>query len=715
VWPVPCEVPYVILRKGMSFVVAGADGDIGDAPGQGLFFEDLRHLSKLIVRINGHSPSLLRAHSEDAEHVTYVLSNNKKIGDLAGHSLLVRRTRHLTGALREQLRIENHAVAACELEIEVELGADFRHVFLAHSATDDTSLRPTAVEPVWVDERRVRFRPRSGKRQRATIVQFRGDTPRSRAADGRVVFEGKLAPRGTWELEIHVETTHAGSAPVPRLGGSQPDGKERQLDGAVRDHPEPPKLEVDLESLRRAYDRAISDIEMLRMHGEHTAHLPVVAAGIPWFIALFGRDSLIAAYEMMIIQPELAKGTLMALARLQGTKTDASTGEQPGKILHEYRHARYEGPGGAWRFPYYGSVDATPLFLIVLSEYVRVTGDLGLAKDLWSHVARALAWIDEHGDLDGDGFIEYESDPETLENQAWKDSHDAYRYSDGRVARAPMSSVEVQGYAIDALERTAELAAALGDVRRAGASSSRASALRSELDACFWMESRAFYAEALDHDKRQVDAITSNPGHLLWSAAVATHRARAVADALAGQDMFTGFGIRTMSRTERAYNPLSYHCGSVWPHDTMLIAEGLARYGVMDAALRIVSGMLDAASLFDDHQLPEVFAGCSRDDLPVPVPYPAANRPQAWASGAIILAVRLIAGITVNALQRRVSVRPLPPMPGLSALAWTGLRIGGARVDAHLESVGGQSHVTLRGLPAGWEIDRSTPRELEHS
>ena len=438
-----------------------------------------------------------------------------------------------------------------------------------------------------------------------------------------------------------------------------------------------------------------------------------IAAGIPWYMALFGRDSLIASYQSLLHDPALAHGTLTALARLQGTHVDAASEEQPGRILHEYR--RYLSAStrrNIPKFPYYGTIDATPLFLVTLSEYTRTTGDLALARTLWPNVARAVDWIERYGDRDGDGFVEYATERGGfLVNEGWKDSVDSVRFADGRLARQPIALVEVQGYVADAFARVAELHQLVGDGGEAARLSRRADELRQAIAARYWLPARDTYAEALDGDKQRVDALTSNPGHLLWSGVVDGERARRVADTLLGDALFSGWGVRTMGASEGGYNPVSYHNGSVWPHDNSLLLAGLVRYRLDAQARRLAEALVATLAAEDDHRFPELLSGIARDDAPRPVAYPTANKPQAWASGAVLLLVRSLLGLDVDAARARVTLRPLA-IAGVGRMTLRGLPIAGERATIDVSFGGDGPRVDVDGLGSRWSVhvEPSLPR-----
>ncbi|HZB23399.1 MAG TPA: amylo-alpha-1,6-glucosidase, partial [Gaiellaceae bacterium] len=388
-----------------------------------------------------------------------------------------------------------------------------------------------------------------------------------------------------------------------------------------------------------------SDLASLRIRGNARPGLGMLpAAGCPWFMTVFGRDTIITSLQTLLFGPELARGALEALAELQAKEDDADVDAEPGKIVHEVRTGK---AAEKWFPAYYGTIDATPLYLVLLSEVWRWTADAALVRQLRDPALRALRWIDEYGDRDGDGFVEYEKRTDRgLDNQSWKDSHDSQRFSDGRFAQTPIAPCEVQGYVFDAKRRMAELAREVWRDRELAERLEReARELRDRFDEAYWVDERGgYYALALDGEKNKVDALTSNIGHLLWSGIVPPARVDAVVDALMGDALWSGWGVRTMSDADAAYNPLSYHNGTVWPHDNSLIAWGLMRYNRWPEAQRIVQRMLNAGRHFG-YQLPEVFAGLRRSETTFPIAYPTAAQPQAWASGTPVLLLQVLLGL----------------------------------------------------------------------
>jgi glycogen debranching enzyme len=500
---------------------------------------------------------------------------------------------------------------------------------------------------------------------------------------GLVVFQLDLDPHEDWELRVDVLPSLDGELAETLPAVERIDEELEVLGDVVEAWTlRVPKLRGGWEALRRAFDQSIADLAALRIRSGEERR-PLFAAGMPWFMTVFGRDTALTSLQTLLLGPELASGALDVLARLQATVDDPTIDAEPGKIVHEVRHGR---AAETWFPRYYGSLDSTPLFLVLLAETFRWTDDTALVTRLKEPAIRALEWIDGSGDRDGDGFVEYERRTERgLANQSWKDSGDSQRFHDGRLADPPIAPVEVQGYVYDAKRGLAEIARkAWRDAALADRLDREAEVLRTRFNEAFWTEERGgFYVLGLDREKQQIDSRCSNMGHLLWSGIVPPERVGAVADQLLSETLWSGWGIRTMASDEAAYSPLSYHNGTVWPHDSALAAWGLARHGHTEAARRVARAVIEAAGHFQ-WSLPEVFAGFARTETPFPIAYPTAARPQAWAAGTPILLLRVLLGIEPDRPHQRLVTTVDDELP-----SWLdGTRLEGIRAFGHTWTVG---------------------------
>jgi glycogen debranching enzyme len=462
-----------------------------------------------------------------------------------------------------------------------------------------------------------------------------------------------------------------------------------------------PRLDTDSDDLRRLYHRSLVDLAALRFYPDGVP-TSVPAAGLPWFMALFGRDSLLASYQALPFAPQLARATLHALAAEQAQEVDDFRDAQPGKILHELRHGELTYFGQRPHSPYFGSSDATPLFLILLDEYERWTGDTATVRVLEPAARAALRWVQEYGDFDGDGFIEYQTrNPDTgLVNQCWKDSWNAIAHPDGQLATTPRATCELQGYAYDAYRRTARLARRVwGDPPLADRLDQRADDLFTRFQDAFWLPDQGCYALALDGGKRPVRTLASNMGHLLWSRIVPDEHVDAVTGHLMSEPMFSGWGVRTLAAGQPVYNPIEYHNGTVWPHDNALIAAGMARYGRRAQAARIASALFDAAPHLQ-YRLPEALIGAPRTTCPIPVPYPSACSPQAWATTTPLLLITTLLGLQPTS--RGLHINPHLP-DGLGRLALHGMPTGPGYVGA-------DSRATPQERPIPRQVSRDVAR-----
>jgi len=670
-------VAQLTILEGSTFCISDELGDVRETT-HGLFAEDTRFLSRLCLTIDGRRPLLLSSGTVEYFSAAFFLRNPLTDG-LPLDSVAVRRERFVGDGMQDHVVVENETMEPLRLTLGLEFGADFADIMSVKewdfSLGDPTHATPLP-EPVEAeqdgDRNQYVLSDRDGFGRTQVILSQRG----VRVAGG-VEYEVALGPRQRWELRVDVVTGRPGKALRAPRGVVRHFGEERARVRASLDawQLHVPRIETSWDELEHAFGQSVNDLAALRMRtaeGDGLSRLP--AAGMPWFMTVFGRDTLITSLQTLLFGPELARGALRELAALQAKKDDPSRDAEPGKIVHEVRRGK---AAVRWFDRYYGTVDATPLFLILLSEVWRWTDDEELVADLRGPALAALRWIDEYGDRDGDGFVEYERrTPRGLENQSWKDSGDSQRFRDGRVARPPIAPCEVQGYVYDAKMRMVELAReAWDDAELAERLEREAETLRARFDERFWVDRRGgYYALALDGEKQRVDALCSNMGHLLWSGIVPEHRVDAVVGRLLGDELWSGWGIRTMSTADAAYSPLSYHNGTVWPHDTSLCAAGLARYGRWAEAHRIVRALLDAAHTFG-FQLPEVFAGLPRAETPFPIAYPTAARPQAWAAGTPVLLLQVLLGLRPDRRRRRIETVAPAGLP-----SWAGtIRLSGVR------------------------------------
>jgi glycogen debranching enzyme len=638
--PEPLEVAdmarnEIAVLDGSTFLVCDERGDIDASPQQphGFFYRDTRFLSRWALRADGEPLEALS--TDETAYFTAQFFLVPRGGDVYQNpSTSVIRKRSVGDGFHEDITVINHDSRPLELELRLDAASDFADLFEVKDA-----LAKTGVTYQRVDAAELVLGYRRGDFTRETHI---ATSEPADVDEGGLTFRLKLRPHTEWNSCIFVRPggasikyDHGEEEARPNIGMSL----QQWLDDA-------PQLDTDWDPLGHIYDRSLVDLAALRFTSELFPDQALPAAGLPWFMTVFGRDSLITSYQALPFVPELAETTLRVLARYQGTKVDAFRDEAPGKILHELRFGELTHFGERPHSPYYGAADTTPLFLILLDEAERWTGNTGLVRELEPAARAALAFLDEHGDRDGDGYVEYDRGCDTgLENQCWKDSWDSMRFADGTVAKGPIAVCEVQGYVYDAKRRAARLAREIwADPGLADQLERQAAALRAAFNRDFWLLGRGYYALALDGEKRQVDALASNPGQLLWSGIVPPERAAAVAEKLMADQLFSGWGVRTMAEGEGGYNPIRYHNGTVWPHDNSLIAAGLARYGFREQAARVAFATLEAATFFR-YRLPEVFAGYRRRRTSFPVEYPTASSPQAWATGTPLLLLRALLGL----------------------------------------------------------------------
>jgi glycogen debranching enzyme len=675
------------ILEGATFCICDELGDLhGEV--EGLFTDDTRFLSSFKLLINGQRPLLLSSDKIEYFSAAFFM-RNPLAGGLAQDVLSIRRERFVGEGMQDSFVVQNQSMERVAFELALEVAADFADIFEVkdHDFALGDPLRAKPLpepRPNEYDDKRNQFLiSDNGDLPLATQVIF---SERGEVTGPIIRFRLALEPRERWHLNVEVIPLPDGEQVTPRFA-------ERRFGeevGRVRDslaawQLRVPQLRSSWDALEHSFSQSVSDLASLRMRSDNSGIGKLPAAGVPWFMTVFGRDTVITCLQTLLFGPELARTALHVLAELQAKEDNPDLDAEPGKIVHEVRHGK---AARSWFARYYGTVDATPLYLILLSEVWRWTDDAALLRDLKGPALLALEWIDKYGDRDGDGFVEYQRRTERgLENQSWKDSWDSQRFHDGTIAHAPIAPCEVQGYVYDAKRRIADVAREVWRDRELAARLDReAAALRDRFDAAFWVEERGgFFALALDAEKRKIDSLCSNMGHLLWSGIVQPHRVDAVVDQLMGEELWSGWGVRSMSTADAGYNPLSYHNGTVWPHDNSLVAWGLARYARWPEAQRIVQRMMTAAQHFR-FQLPEVFAGMRRSETPFPIAYPTAARPQAWAAGAPVLLLQLLLGLQPD--RRRHALETLAP-PELPSWAGT-IRLSGIRAfdrlwDARLE------------------------------
>ena len=633
----------VSILEGDTFIVSNRQGDLDGTPAvpHGLFRSDTRFLSRWILTIDGQRPNPLSV--DDVHYFSTQFFLVPGTGTAYVDSpISVIRTRSVGNGFHEEIRILNHSKDPADLVVRLEAEADFADLF----EVKDALTKKKGERSARVEGNRLVFGYRREKFVRETWITA---TASPAIDDKGLRFAVHLGPQGEWSTQIDVAVLadswrstpdpvkYRSAAEAPRPVGGQ------SLDTWIE---EAPTVEASWPALKRIYLKSLTDLAALRFYPRVSPTLALPAAGLPWFMTLFGRDSILTSLQSLPYTPQLAETTLK-LNVLQGVRVDEFRDEEPGKILHEMRWGELTAFEERPHSPYFGSADATPLYLILLDEFERWTGKGEVVRELESAARAALRWIDEYGDRDGDGYIEYERRNKAtgLENQCWKDSWNSIVFANGELAKLPRATCELQGYAYDAKVRCARLARQFwNDPALADKLERQAADLKARFNKDFWIEEGGFFALALDGDKVRVDSLTSNIGHLLWSGIVDKDKADKCVAHLMSDALFSGWGVRTMASTMKAYNPIGYHVGTIWPHDNSFIAAGLRRYGYDAEAARIALAILEAAEFFQS-RLPEAFAGYPREMTHFPVEYPTACSPQAWATGAPLLLLSTLLGI----------------------------------------------------------------------
>jgi len=688
----------ITLVEGSAFCISLQNGDIFPDHPHGVFHQDTRILSRWCLTINGQQLEPLGAWTASPYQGTYI-GRAVRADGRSDSPLTVERRRELGAGIVEDITIHNYALQPAPCEVSLSVDADFADLFEVKDGrvhrqwnqrrrSEDGVLH---IEAAWQDVRK------------GVIVSAPGGEV---SAEG-LLFRTVIPAHGEWSIRATmgpVLTNEGGASPTLHASPETVSPQERRQQAWDSGIPLP---RLGNASVERTLLRSHDDIGALRIVDPEHPDRMVVAAGAPWFMALFGRDSLLTSSMVIPVDASLALGTLQTLADRQGTVVDPLTEEQPGRILHEVRLGVDTSLALGGKSAYYGTADATPLFVTLLGEVSR----WGLAAEditaLLPHADRALDWILDYGDSDGDGFVEYKRlNDQGLVNQGWKDSWDGINFADGKIAEAPIALCEVQGYVYSAYIARAWMAYDAGDQTLAAEFLSRADRLKRQFNEQFWLPDRGYYAIALDRDKRPVDACASNMGHCLWSGIVDEDKGRQVADRLVSPEMFSGWGVRTLATDMGAYNPVSYHNGSVWPHDNALIVAGLMRYGFVKEAQQISSALMEAAE-YTDNRLPELFCGFSRSDYPQPLPYPTACSPQAWAAATPVMLIRSLLRHEVHVSLGGLWMDPALP-ESWGDMHSTNLSVGGARVTIDVSG----SQATVEGLPEGIVLHKGTRPQL---
>jgi glycogen debranching enzyme len=663
----------VTLVEGATFCIGDMIGDIHSSRAQGLFVRDTRVLSDLRLKVDGASPSPLTVLHGDPFAATHVARVVPDSGQPESRTLLVVRRRYVGNGMREDISVRNLAPREFHCRVRLDVAADFADLF----EVKEGRAEPVADVRSDPGESVLRLVRRRGSRELGVAVTTAGSP---RVSSHTLTWAVVLPAHGQWSTTIEV-VPEVDGIPLPlrhpRGSDVEHTAPARRLQ-AWRAHS--PEVGTPDPGLAAVLARSVDDLGALRIYDPHHPDRAVVAAGVPWFMTLFGRDSLLTSWMLLPLDASLAVGTMRTLADHQGVRLDTTSEEEPGRILHEIRFGPASDFALGGRTVYYGTADATPLFVMLLGELQRWGSDPDAVTALLPHADRALEWIEKYGDADGDGFVEYRRKTDTgLANQGWKDSWDGITFADGRLPTAPIALAEVQAYCYAAYRARAHFAANSGDEAGRRHWLDRAAALKRRFNEAFWLPERGWFAVGLDADKRPIDALTSNIGHCLWTGIVDEDKAGPVAEHLLSPAMFTGWGIRTLASTMAAYNPISYHNGSVWPHDNALCAAGLMRYGFVPHAQRVITGLLSAAGHFD-HRLPELFCGFGADEFTGPVPYPTSCSPQAWAAATPFSLLRSLLRFNPELPAHELWCAPEVPEQYLP-LRISGLHVAGLEVE----------------------------------
>ncbi|RJG04039.1 amylo-alpha-1,6-glucosidase [Noviherbaspirillum sedimenti] len=687
----PADERRRVLKHNDTFGLFDRFGDIqpigmGE---EGIYHGDTRFLSHQELLIEGVRPMFLNSSVKDDSSLLIIELMNPDLhpegGDTVAKGLLhIFRAKLLwQGACYEHVRVVNFGLDAVKADICMEFGADFADIFQVRGYQRHG--HGELLEPQTANGELLLGYRGLDEVTRRTRISFEPQPDKLSA--NRAEFRLQLPPKGEVHVYATIQCEQGPQAARPGSALSEADAYLQAYNDASESIGTYRNCRCSIVTsnalVNQWLDRSVSDLDML------TSSMPEGSypfAGVPWYSTTFGRDGILTARECLWVDPRLARGVLAFLARTQATEIDPARDAEPGKILHEARNGELAALDEVPFRRYYGTVDATPLFVGLAGAYYERTGDIEFIRSIWPNVLRALDWIDHYGDADGDGFVEYARKSENgLQQQGWKDSHDSIFHSDGSMAQAPIALCEVQGYVYEAKLRAAQLAEILGEAALAPALRESARLLKQRFNEAFWCEELGSYVIALDGDKRQCAVASSNAGHALWSGIASPEYAARVAGRLLGEDFFCGWGIRTISSKEVRYNPMAYHNGSVWPHDNALIAEGMARYGLTDKALTVFSGMFDVSLYVDQHRLPELFCGFEKRPGEGPTLYPVACSPQAWAAGCVYYLLQACLGLSFDPDKAEIRFRHPRLPPFLETVEINGLSLNDATVDLRLQ------------------------------
>jgi glycogen debranching enzyme len=697
----------ITINDGSTFLVTDTNGLINDDVAQGFFVHDTRLISYYEVSINRDRLLLLASSPLNYHSALYQFTNptlRTIDGTVPQNQLIVAIRRDIAGGMHEDIDITNHYNQRIEFQLMLAVRSDFADIFEVKAKQ---VLTRGETKTHW-DNGKLTTEYRHESFCRCLVIEPTCTSSEPRYANGRLMFTVVMEPGQTWHTCINFTAIADGEVLSPPYTCTDRHNTEaKQVSDAFL--AKATQFHSSNANITAYYKQALADMGALRIKVDDNGQpFWMPAAGIPWFVAVFGRDSVVVSLQTMAVYHEFAFGTLVRLAQLQASEVDDWRDAQPGKMLHELRRDELTQLHQLPYTPYYGTVDTTILWIVTLAEAYDWSANSTLLNECRPALERALSWIENDGDFDQDGFVEYQTrSSQGLRNQGWKDSGLAIVYPDGHLVDPPIALCEVQGYVYNAWKLAANLYDLWGEPEPAQRLRQKAEALYQHFNDRFWMDDEGFYCLGLDHRKQQIRSIASNPGHLLWSGIVPPERAERLVQRLFQPDLWCGWGIRTLSSHHHAYNPISYQRGSVWPHDNSAIAAGLKRYGYHQEANRIAEGIFAAASYFEAGRMPELFGGIERRTDSFPVPYPGANVPQAWAAGSIFLLIRTLLGLEADAPQHRLIVDPHLP-EWLPDIELTNLSVGDATVNLRFWRKDGQTHWTVAQLQGDLEVcDRS--------